>query len=274
MFWTLHLIGHLSFHHLALFFQLGRNFLSQCTCYIVRGEAFGICQDRDIQVTALWCWVWGGFWEGTMLLARLSAGFESLFPLPTSKLGPSGADSQVGGIVYVLGSCRSFQQILPWGWECLPPLQFPQVFTASFTFPEVLKLYFPVLEPCVPWSVSLPSCSSWFPCTQLLDCPLTRILASRICCSCIIQIHTDYRTPVEEKGWRSHSLKRRSPLSALATLSRGEPPHLPWQAFIVFLGPLHQRRSSFTMQQFVWGSYLLQTKERVSPIHQRRIFAM
>ena len=30
-----------------------------------------------------------------MLLAQLSAGFQSLLPLPTSKLGPSGADSWV-----------------------------------------------------------------------------------------------------------------------------------------------------------------------------------
>ena len=51
----------------------------------------------------------------------------------------------------------------------------------------------------------------------------------------------------------SHSLKRRAP-----------PQPLPWQAFIVFLGPLHQRWSSFTMQRFVLGGYLLQTKERVS----------
>ena len=33
-----------------------------------------------------------------MPLAPLSAGFQSLPPLPTSKLGPSGADSQVGGL--------------------------------------------------------------------------------------------------------------------------------------------------------------------------------
>ena len=39
---------------------------------------------------------------------------------------------------------------------------------------------------------------------------------------------------------------------------------LPGQAFIVFLGPLHQRWSSFTMHRFVLGSYLLQTKERMS----------
>ena len=50
----------------------------------------------------------GGAQEGTVpLLAQLSAGVQSLPPLPTSKLGPSGADSQVGGFVYVLGPCGS-----------------------------------------------------------------------------------------------------------------------------------------------------------------------
>ena len=37
-----------------------------------------------------------------MSLAWLRAGFYSLPQLPTSNLGPSGADSQVGGFVYVL----------------------------------------------------------------------------------------------------------------------------------------------------------------------------
>ena len=40
-----------------------------------------------------------------MQLAPLSAGFQSLLLLPTNKLGLSGADSQVGGFVYVLGPC-------------------------------------------------------------------------------------------------------------------------------------------------------------------------
>ena len=42
-----------------------------------------------------------------MVLALLSAGFQSLPPLPTSKVGPSGADSRVGGLVHALGSCGS-----------------------------------------------------------------------------------------------------------------------------------------------------------------------
>ena len=38
----------------------------------------------------------------------------------------------------------------------------------------------------------------------------------------------------------------------------------PGQAFIVFLGTLHQGWSSFTMHRFVLGGYLLQTtKERM-----------
>ena len=52
----------------------------------------------------------GGVREGTMLLAQLSTSFQSLPPLPTSKLGPSGADSQVGGFVYILGPCGSLQR--------------------------------------------------------------------------------------------------------------------------------------------------------------------
>ena len=44
-----------------------------------------------------------------MPLPQLLAGFQSLPPLPTSKLGLSGADSQAGGFVYVLGPCGSLQ---------------------------------------------------------------------------------------------------------------------------------------------------------------------
>ena len=43
----------------------------------------------------------GGVQEGTMLLVLLSAGFQSLPPIPTITLGPSGSDSWVGGRAYV-----------------------------------------------------------------------------------------------------------------------------------------------------------------------------
>ena len=72
----------------------------------------------------------GGVQEGTMPFGQLSADFQSLCPQPTSKLGPSGADSRVGGFVYILGPCGSFQQTLLWGWEFLLLLQLLPVFSA------------------------------------------------------------------------------------------------------------------------------------------------
>ena len=44
-----------------------------------------------------------------MLLALLLASFQSLTPLPISKLDPSVADSQVGGFVYILAPSGSLQ---------------------------------------------------------------------------------------------------------------------------------------------------------------------
>ena len=64
-----------------------------------------------------------------MLLAGLSAGFQSLPLLPTSKLSPPGADSQVGAFVYVLEPWGSLQWILLWGWKFLMLPQHPQVFS-------------------------------------------------------------------------------------------------------------------------------------------------
>ena len=94
------------------------------------GEPMPVCCDATCG---------GGVREGTVPLAQLSDGFQSLAPLPTSKLGPSGADSQVGGLVYILGPCGSLQWILLWCWEFLPLLpQPPQVFSV-----RGLRLYFP-----------------------------------------------------------------------------------------------------------------------------------
>ena len=88
----------------------------------------------------MWCCMWGRGREGTMALALLCAVFQSLPPLPTSKVHPSGADSCVFGFVYVLGPCGSLQWPLLWGWEFLPlPPQPPRVFSV-----RGLRLYFPV----------------------------------------------------------------------------------------------------------------------------------
>ena len=93
-----------------------------------------------------------------MAPAPLSAKFQSLPLLPTIKLGPCGADSQVGGLVHALGRCGSLQRPLLRGCEfiLLPP-QPPQVFSI-----RGLRLYFPPLEPWVAWSASLPHHSSRF----------------------------------------------------------------------------------------------------------------
>ena len=97
--------------------------------HIVRSRALGISQGGATHVAVLWCCMWGSGWRGTMPLAQLSVGFQSLPPLPTSKICPSGADSRVGGFVYALGPCESLQRTLLWGWEFLPPPQPPQVFS-------------------------------------------------------------------------------------------------------------------------------------------------
>ena len=90
-----------------------------------------------------------------MALAPLFARFQSLPLLLTIKLGPSGAASRVGGLVHALGPCGSLQQTHLWGWQFLPlPPQPPQVFSV-----RGLRLYFPVLEPSVEWSTSIPRLS-------------------------------------------------------------------------------------------------------------------
>ena len=98
-----------------------------------------------------------------MALSPLFTRFQSLPPLPTSKLGLSGAASQVRGLVHALGTCRSLQQPLLRGWEFLPlPPQPPWVFSL-----RGLRLYFPVLRFWVAWSVTQStSCSFAHPASQ------------------------------------------------------------------------------------------------------------
>ena len=99
-----------------------------------------------------------------MSLARLWASFQPLPPLPTSKLGPSGADSWMGGFMYILGpvdlsnklSCEAGS----FSCHCKPH---------RFSQSEALRLYFPTAEPWVAWSVLLPSCSSQFIHMQMWD---------------------------------------------------------------------------------------------------------
>ena len=99
----------------------------------------------------LWSCMWGRGWEGAM--APLSTRPQSFTPLSTIKLGPSGAGSQVGGLVHALGPCGSLQRPLLWGWESL--LLPPQP-SRAFSI-RGLRLYFPELEPWVAQSALLPT---------------------------------------------------------------------------------------------------------------------
>ena len=128
-----------------------------------------------------------------MLLAWLSAVFQSLPPLPTSKLSPFGADSWVGGFVYILGPLWFSPTNFPVRLGVSPTTTIPKVFLS-----EVLRLYFPTLEPWVVQSVSLRSCSSRFICTlhsnvgpcgpplsTLLTCPTSHLAANPLSPSCL-----------------------------------------------------------------------------------------
>ena len=148
-----------------MFFHLGHIhvFLSRCTCYKVRGWALGVQQGGATHFSVLWCCMWGRGPRGNNA-ACSALGFQSLPPLPTSKLGPFGGDSWVGGFVYILGPCGSLQWTLLCDWEFLLLLQPTQVFkTRGF------EAFFFTLGPWVAWPVLLPSYSSQFIYKQMWD---------------------------------------------------------------------------------------------------------
>ena len=93
-----------------------------------------------------------------------------------------------------------------------------------------------------------------------IHCKMMRTPARSVCSVMdeTRQMRTDYRNPMEEKGWQGSSLSEREDQS-------------PGQAFIAFLGTLHWRWSSFTMHRFASGGYLLQkTKERMLLITSKK----
>ena len=111
-----------------------------------------------------------------MQLAQLQSRFQSLPPLSTSKLSPSGSDSQwmvlcmfqdPVGLSNTL-SCETGSFSC-----CLNSHKFLQL--------EVLRLYVPTLEAWVAQSVSLPSCSFWFICMQMWDHPFCQPPPHLVC---------------------------------------------------------------------------------------------
>ena len=103
---------------------------------------------------------------------------QLLLPLPTIKLGPSGADSQECGLVYVLGPCGSLQWTLLWGLEFLPLLQPPQDFRVrgfEAFFPSAGTLGYSVsCSPVFPPTLSACKCgTSQSSSCHFAVCPLT-----------------------------------------------------------------------------------------------------
>ena len=90
---------------------MGHILLSWCTCYVVRGRALGVHHGRATHSRCVLELMWGRGPRGNSALAQLSADFQSLPPLPTIKLGTSGADSRVDGLVYVLEPRGSLQWV-------------------------------------------------------------------------------------------------------------------------------------------------------------------
>ena len=132
--------------------------------------------------------MWGRGRKGAIVLTLLSARVQSLSPLPTIKLCPSGAAShQVGGRVHVLGPCGSLQQTLLWGWELLllPP-QPPRVFSTNGL--RVLEPWVVGLSPGPPAAASLASHSLAHPAPQsyhLAGSSSHSLAASVVCPSCL-----------------------------------------------------------------------------------------
>ena len=105
-----------SFWSFDLFFHLDHIFLSWHTCYIVRGRVLGICQgwgNPGHCIVALS--VGEGSEREQHCLLGCHLAFSHFSRYPQSDCALSGANSWVGGLLYVLGPCGSLQPTLLWG---------------------------------------------------------------------------------------------------------------------------------------------------------------
>ena len=94
------------FCHLGHFFVC----LSVLASVTLRGGALGVHQVGATHLDVLWCCMWGRGPRGNKCCLLCSLLVFSHFPhYPQSNLGPSGADFQVGGFVYILGPCVFLQ---------------------------------------------------------------------------------------------------------------------------------------------------------------------
>ena len=104
--------------------------------------------------------------EGTMPLAWLSSGFQSLPPIPTSQLGHYDADPWWACV------CSRTLWVSPTHSLVSLGVSDAVATPTDFYSQRFLWLYVPMSEHWVAWSVLPPSFSSWFIHMQMWDCPV------------------------------------------------------------------------------------------------------
>ena len=87
------------------------SFIQRFEALFPRAGALGyaVCFSPHCSSWSICVRVWGLGVLPAALPAPLSTGLQCFTPLPTIKLGPSGAGSPVGGLVHTLGPCGSLQ---------------------------------------------------------------------------------------------------------------------------------------------------------------------
>ena len=106
VFWTLHLLGWLSLHHLVLILELwsvlsfGPYFFCLEACYGIRGRALGIHQGGATHITALWCCMWGRGLRGNNAACSVLGQLSVTSPATHKQIGP-------------------FWRSFPGGWACV-----------------------------------------------------------------------------------------------------------------------------------------------------------
>ena len=121
--------------------------------------------------------------RGNRAACLVLGGFQSLPLPPTNKLGHSGADSQVGGWVYVLGTCRSFQWT-PVSLGVSPATDIPTGFYGQRFWGFLFPCWNPGLcdlsrSTVVPPSLSACKCGTTWPSSHHLAHP---VLQGLPCC--------------------------------------------------------------------------------------------
>ena len=139
--------------------------LSWRACYVVRGGALGVHQGGETRFVELWCCMWERGPRGKSAACSTLHWFSVISSATHNQIGPFWCWFLGGWICVHSRTCGSLQRTLLWGWEFLLLLpQPPQVFSV-----RGFQALFPGTGTLGCASVSLPSCSSQFICTQMWD---------------------------------------------------------------------------------------------------------